>query len=65
LERRHGAGSENEQDIPEPQGTDCTYYDVGSGGGGGDAFQLCFENERLRQKHRVDVAGSSGGAGFD
>lgn len=63
VERRVGAGSENGQDIPEPRGLRCTYYEAR--GGGADAYQLCFEGDRLREKRRVDVAGGAGGGGFD
>lgn len=64
IERRHGAGSENGQEIPEPRGLRCAYYDPRRASGV-DAFQLCYDGDRLRQKHQVDVAGSGGAGGFD
>jgi hypothetical protein len=66
VERQFGAGSGNDQGIPEPRGVDrCTYYDPTGDRVRPDAFQLCFEGGLLRQRHRVDTGSGSAGGGFD
>lgn len=66
VEQEHGVGSDNGQDIPEPAGLECSYYEARGSGARADAFQLCFAGGKLAQTNRIDVAGGgSGGGGFD